>query len=68
MMRYLYPKGMTDENFAKVCSMFKNIFVPILDDFMATPAYTNGNWGASVSMSYIQLPYFSMIWICIRKL
>jgi len=53
MMRYLYPKGMTDENFAKVCSMFKNIFVPILDDFMATPAYTNGNWGASVSMSYI---------------
>ncbi|MBL3926433.1 glycoside hydrolase family 92, partial [Bacteroides thetaiotaomicron] len=27
MMRYLYPQGMTDDNFDKVCTMFKKIFV-----------------------------------------
>lgn len=52
MMRYLYPKGMTDDNFAKVCAMFRDIFVPVLDTFMATKPYSNGNWGASVGMSY----------------
>ena len=53
LVRYLYPEGMNDEQFAKVCDMFRNVFVPILDEFMATPAYSNGNWGASVGMSYI---------------
>ena len=53
MMRYLYPEGMTDEVFAKVCGMFRNIFVPVLDTFMKTSAYSNGNWGASVGMSYV---------------
>ena len=53
MMRYLYPQGMTDDNFDKVCTMFKKIFVPVLDEFIATPAYSNGNWGASVGMSYV---------------
>lgn len=53
MMRYLYPQAMTDEAFAKVCAMFRNIFVPVLETFMKTPAYSNGNWGASVCMSYI---------------
>lgn len=52
MMRYLYPEGMTDDNFAKVCAMFRDIFVPVLDTFMATKPYSNGNWGASVGMSY----------------
>lgn len=53
MMRYLYPQGMTDDAFAKVCAMFRNVFVPVLEEFMAKPAYSNGNWGASVGMSYI---------------
>ena len=53
MMRYLYPQGMTDKMFAKVCGMFRNVFVPVLVEFMGKPAYSNGNWGASVGMSYI---------------
>ncbi|MGN1233901.1 MAG: alginate lyase family protein, partial [Candidatus Cryptobacteroides sp.] len=53
LMRYLYPQGMTDGNFAKVCGMFKNIFVPVLEKFLSDQPYANGNWGASVVMSYI---------------
>ena len=53
LIRYIYPQGMTDENFAKVCAMFRNVFIPVLEKFMATPAYSNGNWGASVCMSYV---------------
>ena len=53
LIRYIYPKGMTDENFAKVCDMFRKVFMPVLDKFMATSAYSNGNWGASVGMTYV---------------
>ncbi len=53
LIRYTYPEGMTDENFAKVCAMFKSVFVPVLEEFFVTPPYTNGNWGASVCMSYM---------------
>lgn len=55
VIRYLYPQGMNDEDFAKVCSMFKNVFKPVLDLFYETPPYTNGNWGAGVTMTYIAI-------------
>ena len=53
LMRYLYPLGMTDSKFSKVCGMFRQVFVPILEQFYRTPAYSNGNWGAAVNMSYM---------------
>ncbi|CCZ86467.1 alginate lyase family protein [Phocaeicola plebeius] len=53
LMRYLYPQGMTDESFNIVCNMLKTVFIPVLETFMSTPAYSNGNWGASVGMTYI---------------
>lgn len=55
IIRYLYPQGMNDEDFSKVCSMFKNVFLPVIDKFFATDPYTNGNWGASVNMTYIAI-------------
>lgn len=55
IIRYLYPQGMNDEDFAKVCSMFKNVFKPVLDKFLETDPYSNGNWGASVGMTYIAI-------------
>lgn len=55
IIHYLYPEGMNDEEFAKVCGMFKNIFKPVLDTFYETQPYTNGNWGASVNMTYIAI-------------
>lgn len=53
LMRYIYPQGMTDDNFATICSMLKKVFIPVLDEFYKTPPYTNGNWGTSVTMTYI---------------
>lgn len=46
MMRYLYPKGMTDENFAKDLLMFKNIFVQYSMILGNSGLYMKGNWGA----------------------
>lgn len=51
VMHYMYPKGVSDADFEKVKSMFRKVFVPVLDTFMSTPAYSNGNWGASVGMA-----------------
>ncbi len=53
LMRYLYPQGMTDSRWNNVREMFRNVFVPVYDAFYAAPAYTNGNWGASVTKGYI---------------
>ena len=53
LVRHLFPQGMTDANFAKVCNMFRNVFVPVLETFMQSKPYSNGNWGASVGMSYV---------------
>ncbi len=55
IMHYLYPQGLNDEDFVKVCGMFKNVFQPVLDKFFSTKPYTNGNWGASVNMTYIAI-------------
>lgn len=55
MMRYTYPQGMSDNEFKKVCEMFKKVFVPVLEEFYITKPYTNGNWGASVNMAYITI-------------
>lgn len=47
IMRYTYP-AWTKDNVAKCEAMFRNVFVKELNGFYIKPAYTNGNWGASV--------------------
>lgn len=47
------PAQLNDDDFAKVCKMLKDIFIPVLDNFYKTPPYTNGNWGACATMTYI---------------
>lgn len=55
IIHYLCPAELNDDDFAKVCAMFKNIFKPALDDFLEAEPYSNGNWGASVGMTYIAI-------------
>lgn len=55
IIHYLCPEKLNDEDFAKVCAMFKKVFKPALDDFLEADPYSNGNWGASVGMSYIAI-------------
>jgi hypothetical protein len=38
---------------AKIERMFKDHFLPVLEKFYATPAYTNGNWGPVVTKTYM---------------
>jgi alpha-glucosidase len=33
--------------------MFRNIFIPVLERFYSRPPYTNGNWGAIVTKTYM---------------
>jgi len=39
----------------KVNAMLRNVFLPVLDTFYETPAYTNGNWGIIVTRAYMGL-------------
>lgn len=39
----------------KINAMLRNIFLPVLDTFYATPPYTNGNWGIIVTRAYLGL-------------
>src|ERR1700743_1866486 len=47
IMRYTYP-AWQQADVTKCEAMFRNVFVKELNKFYVTPAYTNGNWGASV--------------------
>jgi alpha-glucosidase len=44
------------QNFAflrKAEQMFRNIFIPVLENFYCRPPYTNGNWGPIVTKTYM---------------
>lgn len=53
-----YPQGFTDGEIQQVKDMFANCFVPVLDQFIATKAYSNGNWGASIGMAKTAMSIF----------
>jgi hypothetical protein len=56
VLRYVYsekkPKGVK-RRLEKVEGMFKRLFLPIMEKFYATPAYTNGNWGPVITKTYM---------------
>jgi len=52
ILGYTYP-DMSSSDFDKIKTMVKNVFLPVLDKFYATPPYTNGNWGIIVTKAYM---------------
>jgi hypothetical protein len=56
-LRYTY-KGMTTDQLNKITQMITNIFLPVIDKFYKAPAYTNGNWGAIVTKTYLAAAIF----------
>jgi hypothetical protein len=38
--------------------MFNNVFIPVLREFFAKPAYTNGNWGAAAIKAFMAFGVF----------
>lgn len=58
VMTHTYAQGFTNEEIKAIKNMFENIFLPVLNNFMYTSAYSNGNWGASVCMSKAAIGIF----------
>lgn len=52
VLKYTYPEA-TKKQLAKIEKMFQTHFMPILENFYATPPYTNGNWGPVISKTYM---------------
>ena len=46
---------MTRQEIESVNRMLRNVFLPVLDEFMVSAPYTNGNWGLSVAHSKMAL-------------
>lgn len=46
---------MSQEEIRQVNNMLRNVFLPVLDKFLASAPYTNGNWGLSVAHSKMAL-------------
>lgn len=56
MIQSLSPKSFKEGEYEKICKWLKEVGVcPESEVFYNTPAYTNGNWGATLLMSYIAL-------------
>lgn len=63
IMRYTYctdnyVNGWNANDSQQTESMFRNVFLPVLKDFYATPAYSNGNWGIAVTKAMIGMAVF----------
>lgn len=50
---------MQHEDIECVNNMLRNVFLPVLDEFLVSAPYTNGNWGLSVAHSKMAL---SILW------
>ena len=58
MLRHTYP-AMSKKDMQKIDKMVRAKFLPVMDRFYATPAYTNGNWGPIVTKAYMA---FAILW------
>ncbi len=63
IMRYTYadseyPNGWTVDDTQAVAAMFRQAFLPVLDEFYHTKPYTNGNWGIAVTKAQIGISVF----------
>jgi len=52
ILKYTYP-NVSIHQIRKIEKMGQTLFLPILDRFYTTPPYTNGNWGAVVTKTYM---------------
>lgn len=57
VLRYSY-KGMSKNQLDKITKMIINVFLPVLENFYNTKAYTNGNWGAIATKTYMAAAIF----------
>ncbi len=57
VLKYTYKK-VSQKELNNVSRMFKEIFMPIMDDFYAREPYTNGNWGVIVTKTYMAAGIF----------
>lgn len=63
LMRYTYaskdyPRGWTDEDTKSVGRVLRTVFLPVLQTFVHSKPYANGNWGASVYKMLIATAVF----------
>ena len=57
LIRYTYePVSQTDIDAWE--KMFRNVFIPVLREFFAKPAYTNGNWGTAAIKAFMGFGVF----------
>jgi hypothetical protein len=52
VLRHTVP-NVSKRKLAKIERMFRLHFLPVIERFYATPPYTNGNWGAVVTKTYM---------------
>jgi alpha-glucosidase len=52
LLRY-YGGKHTSSPLHKIETMFRNVFLPVLENFYRRPPYTNGNWGPIVTKTYM---------------
>ncbi|MBW4889734.1 alginate lyase family protein [Mucilaginibacter sp. HMF5004] len=57
VLKYTY-KEMTPVQLAKITKMITGVFLPVIDNFYKTWAYTNGNWGSINTKTYMAAAIF----------
>lgn len=57
VLKYTYKK-VSQKELNNVSRMFKEIFMPVMDEFYARNPYTNGNWGVIVTKTYMAAGIF----------
>lgn len=57
VLKYTYHK-ITDDELRNIIRMFKETFIPVLDNFYNRKPYTNGNWGPIVTKTYMAAAIF----------
>jgi tetratricopeptide (TPR) repeat protein len=57
ILRYSYP-AITTLQIDKVTHLITGMFLPVLDRFYSTQPYTNGNWGAIVTKTYMAMAIY----------
>jgi len=57
ILKYTY-KPITPAQLQKIKKMIIGVFLPVIDNFYKTPAYTNGNWGSINTKTYMAAAIF----------
>lgn len=57
VLRYTY-KGMSAKQLDKITKMITGVFLPVLDKFYSKKPYTNGNWGAIATKTWMAAAIF----------